>query len=505
MTASRQPTNHPSYFIEGDTVIWSHSDRPLWAKDGSPLPIAHPQAFRCIDGRWFTDGEHVIVQAQQGSAAVWYYFYRIENADIATFEVLNERYARDARQAYFITGKTIRTRSPQAFRPLVYQDWRWPENGPLEPVTCMHDYYAVDAESAYFNGKRVIDADGATVVGLPGNYIADAGHVYYFGQRIEADRASLVVAPSGDGPLRMTDKIGPIDVGQRMTALDHRQVEQWRDFFTAQPALQDYWWHRLQAPAAQATPAQEVEYGGHRLTGLDPATFAAREMPVGHGLTGVFCGDAHGIHWLHWYADGPCELTLLSSQPISSLETLGDGYLSDGVTVFYAPNHYQTPQALRKVDPAGFTVLQGPWARDASRAFYRGKAKKGVNPDALRIAGCYAWDEAQLFCDDKPLKVAVPHDTLQVPHPGFLLAGDQLFFGRRPVSAKRVHLPTLEFLNADFARDRKHAYIIGYVNLVAIDGADPATFRVLENGRAADAAREYDAAALKEASAPATD
>lgn len=94
-------------------MIWSHDDGPLWAKDGSPLPIAHPQAFRCIDGRWFTDGEHVIVQAQQGSGAAWYYFYRIENADIATFEVLNERYARDARQAYFIAGKTIRTRSPQ--------------------------------------------------------------------------------------------------------------------------------------------------------------------------------------------------------------------------------------------------------------------------------------------------------------------------------------------------------------------------------------------------------
>jgi len=505
MTASRQPTNHPSYFIEGDTVIWSYNDRPLWGKDGNPLPIARPQAFRCIDGRWFTDGEHVIVQAQQGSGTAWHYFYRIEDADPATFEVLNERYARDARQAYFITGKTIRTRSPQAFRPLTYQGWHWPESGPLQPVACTHAYYAVDAESAYFNGKRVIGADGATVVGLPGNYIADARHVYYFGQRIDADRASLVVAPNGDGPLRMTDKLGPIDDGKRRTALDQDEVERWRDFFAALPTLQDYWWHRLQAPAAEATPARDVLYDGHRLTGLDPDTFAARELPVGHGFTGVFCGDAHGIHWLHRYSEGPCELTLLSSRPICSLQTLGDGYLSDGVTVFYAPNHYETPQALRKVDPAGFTVLQRSWARDASRAFHRGTAKKGVNPDTLRIAGCYAWDDAQLFCDGKPLKVAAPHDALQVPHPGFLLAGEQLFFGRRPVSARRVHLPTLEFLDADFARDRKHAYIVGYVNLVAIDGADPATFRVLGKGRAADAAREYDAAALKEASAPATD
>jgi len=38
MTASRQPTNHPSYFIEDDTVIWSDNDQALRAKDGSRCP-----------------------------------------------------------------------------------------------------------------------------------------------------------------------------------------------------------------------------------------------------------------------------------------------------------------------------------------------------------------------------------------------------------------------------------------------------------------------------------
>ncbi len=498
MPAKLQPTNHPSYCIDGDTVLWH--GRPLWAKDGSPLPVAHPRAFRCVAGRWFTDGEHVIVQAQQGSGSVYYYFYRIEDPDLATFEVLNERYARDARQAYYITGKTIRTRSPHAFRPLAYQGWRWPENGPLEPVECVHAYYAVDHEAAYLNGKRIAGADGATVVGFDGSYIADASHVYYHGRRIEADRASFVVAPNGDGPLQMTDRIGPIDHGKRQTVIDNGEAERWRDFFTALPALQDYWWHRLQAPAARP---REVEYGGHRLTGLDPDSFAVHELRLVHGLPGVFCGDARGIHWLYSCGEGHCELIPLSTQAITGLRQLDEHYVSDGVTVFFVPNHYETPQALRKVDPAAFTVLRGGWARDAGRAFYLGTVKKGVAPQALRLEGCYAWDADQLFCDGKPLKVGVPHDTLQVPHPGFLLAGDQLFFGRRPVSARRVHLPTLEFLDHDFARDRRHAYIVGYISLVAIDGADPASFRVLGKGRAADAMREYDAGALKDATAPA--
>lgn len=118
------------------------------------------------------------------------------------------------------------------------------------------------------------------------------------------------------------------------------------------------------------------------------------------------------------------------------------------------------------------------------------------------MAGCYAWDDAQLFCDGKPLKVTVPHANLTVPHPAFLLAGEQLFYGRRPVSSKRVHLPTLEFLDGDFARDRHSVYIVGYVNLVAIDGADLASFRVTAPGKAEDALRSYDAKTLKDETAP---
>ncbi|WP_175856652.1 DKNYY domain-containing protein [Burkholderia anthina] len=104
--------------------------------------------------------------------------------------------------------------------------------------------------------------------------------------------------------------------------------------------------------------------------------------------------------------------------------------------------------------------------------------------------------------DGKPLQVDVPASAFRVLHPMFLRAGDKLFFGRRPVSTKRVHLPTLEFIDDDFARDRQHAYLVGHVSLVEIDGADPATFRVVEPGTAQDAIRRYDARTLRDATAP---
>ncbi|MBN3796084.1 DKNYY domain-containing protein [Burkholderia sp. Ac-20392] len=494
-----QDTNHPDYAIAGDTVIRRADGLPLWAKDGKPLPIERPHAFRCIGGRWFTDGVHVIVQGQLGSAMVMLYYYRIEDADLDTFEILNQRYARDARQAYYITGRTIRTRSPHTFRPLVYETWNRPADGRgVTFETCEHEYIATDDESIYMNGRRINGSHGASAIGFPGGYFADADRVYYYGRPKDIDRASFLCGPDEAGYLRCTDRIGPIESGERQTVQETRLFDDWRSFFTMRPELRDYWWHRQQQPAADTT----VRFQDATLTGFDPATFAARETLFDFGSIDWLCGDAHGIHWAYrTCAEMPIELTRFSDQPIDALRVLGPHYFTDGVTVFYAFTPAQ-PQPLRGADPAAFRVLSGGWARDATRAFHLGVVKKGIDPDRLQVEGSYAWDGERLFCDGKPLQVDVPASALQVLHPTFLRAGDKLFFGRRPVSTKRVHLPTLEFLDDDFARDSKHAYIVGYVSLVEIDGADPATFRVVEPGTAEDSTRRYDARTLRDATAP---
>lgn len=504
MPAQRTPTNHPSYIIQGDVVVrTSHGlDRPLWAKDGSPLPVANPEGFRCIAGRWFTDGVHVIVQAQQGSSMAYEYYYRIEDADLESFEVLNERYARDIHQAYYITGRTIRSKSPSTFHPLIYPAWRASDENvqSLQPETRLHAYYAADSEAIYSCGKRIAGSDGASVQALDVSYIVDASHVYYRGKRIDAERASFVLGLDrhGQGTLRATDRDGPVAFGKRQTMLDQHQVEEWRPFFETHPQLKDYWWHRMQMPTRRE---REVEYRGHHLSGLDPESFATIDIDLGHGLRGTVVGDAEGIHWLSFSGDGHVyELHPLSAQPITALRVLDQRYFTDGAGVYYV--EYGSPQLMRKVSPHDFRVLEGGWARDTHRAFYLGTTKKDVNPDRLQLAGCYAWDDGQLFCDGKPLKVATPHAQLIVPHPAFLLAGEQLFYGRRPVSSRRVHLPTLEFLDNDFARDRDRVYIVGAISLVAIDGADLASFRVVAPGEAEDVARSYDAPTLREETAP---
>lgn len=494
-----RPTNHPEYVIRDNAVVRLWRNLPLWTREETPLPIERPRDFRCIRGRWFTDGVHVIVQAQQGAAIAREYYYRIDDADIATFTVLNERYARDARQAYFITNRTIRTRSPHAFRPLDFERWYERDDGTLFTQLRPHEYYAVDRESIYMNGRRIAGSDGASAAGFEGGYAVDAQRVYYYGKPTEIDRESFVSGPL-DGRLRFTDRVGPINHGKRMTALEHRQIEEWNAFFMTRPDLQDYWWHRLR----RRSDAPAVIYDGLRLAGLDPASFGTHTFRYGPDWEprGTACGDAHGVHWLHRYSEHNARLERISDQPITALRELGRHYFTDGAVVFYSPNHYQTPTPLRRVAPATFRVLDQGWASDGSRAFCLGVEKKGVNAARLHIEGSYAWDGARLFYHGTPLVVDVPHEQLAVPHAGFLRAGDKLFAGRRPISARRVHLPSLEFLGDDYARDARKVYLIYFPRLIEIADADPATFRVTGPGEACDARRRYDTKALRDAVDP---
>lgn len=496
-----------------------YDDRPLWAKDGTPLPVAAPERFRSLEfayperlpgytkQRWFTDDVAIYVQAQQGSAVAYIYFYRIDDADIASFQVLNERYARDARRAYYITGKTLRPLRPDAFLPVWAQ---WQELDAVGNVVCSQvredKYFATDGCHLYVCGVRMKDVDAASMEFLGGAYWGDQGHVYVNRRKVDADRASFVAIAQTFSPddrgLWATDRLGPFGrSGERDLRTEQALRDEWAPFFAAHPELSDYWWHR--AADAQLTP---VTYRGVVLHGLERASFAAIKVPSFFpGLEMGLCGDDNGIHCLHLYSEGRGDipangsLTRVSDAPINQVKVISPGYWSDGKTVFLQPNHYETSRPLIKAHQPSFVVMAGGWAKDQARIYYCGVEKKGLDQKRFQVHGCYAWDDRQLFCDGKPLCANTDHDKLKVPHPTFLLTDKSLYCGRRPVSSNRVHLPTLEFLDQDFARDRKQVFLVTDLGLHEVIGADPLQFRVDIPGVGTDGVRNYVAKELRDA------
>lgn len=157
-------------------------------KQGNPLDV-DAGSFKAFGGRWLHDRHRVYGEGEYGAQRKTYW-YEVEGADIATFEALNLRYARDRERAYYITGKTIRTKSPAAFEivPQVSLNYRdhscdFRRDGSI---------LARDRESVYFYGARLKGARPATFRELGHDYATDDTDVWYLDEkRIKIGRAHV--------------------------------------------------------------------------------------------------------------------------------------------------------------------------------------------------------------------------------------------------------------------------------------------------------------------------
>jgi hypothetical protein len=235
------------YTHDGRTVYFD--GKPLTGRNGERID-ADAASFKALGGRWLCDRHQVYGQGLYGAQQT-FYWYVVEGADAATFETLNLRYARDRGQAYYITGKTIRTKSPDAFAivPELRLNYR---DGTRDPL---HDSSVIarDREAVYFYGARLKKAKPENFHVLGHGYATDGTNVWFLDEKkiIEgADAASFTVPSPGEPHVRhhssghgVTDRYRPYVDGEPCDP--QAVIEVWRPFFEARPDLQDWWWHRL--------------------------------------------------------------------------------------------------------------------------------------------------------------------------------------------------------------------------------------------------------------------
>ena len=479
-TARVRYCNHPSYRVINDQVYKGF--KPLHQKDGTPLPVANPDDFQMLAHRWGTDGQSIIVQAQQGSNISYEYFYRIDNADLTTFTVLNERYAKDKQRAYYLTGKTIRYVGN--FHLLKCWQPAFDECGRVVSATEYEDdYFAVDDSFVYAAGTRLRDAHGPSFRHLGFDYYRDHQHVYRRQKRLDVDAESFVVTQlcrndQDYSPVLAGDKNGPLGSGG---IIDAAMQKAWAPYFEAHPQLEGYWWHRLQATTeaaqthTQTQPLQAIGLGfelgdhvyfhGRVINGLDAASFRLLDTHL--------CGDAQGLYLIPFHNAQTEVPERFSQEPAEHFRSLGSPYLTDGKAVFCHRVFYHPPEPMRKAQVATFESCGHGWAKDREAVYYYGEAKKRLRPSETRILGTYAVSPTLIFSEGKPLDVAFDPDEIRVPHPDFLQLGTRkLFCHRRPLSAKRIDLASFEFLTDRYARDRHRIYHYdGYATLTEVDEA----------------------------------
>lgn len=234
------------YTHDGHTVYFD--GRPLVDRQGNALQV-DAESFEPVGGRWLRDRYRIFGQGEFGPLRKSYW-YVVEGAHRATFQALNLRYARDQERAYYITGKTIRTKSPDAFEivPMLRLNYRDGTRELLPDISVT----ARDREAVYFYGARLKGARPEHFRELGHDYATDGETVWYLEEKklIEgADAATFTVPGPGEPPVRSrrghcaTDRLRPYARAERCDP--EECFNDWRPFFEAKPEFSGWWWHRL--------------------------------------------------------------------------------------------------------------------------------------------------------------------------------------------------------------------------------------------------------------------
>lgn len=234
------------YSHDGERVFFK--GEPLRDRAGASLTL-DAASFRHLGGRWYTDGSRFLGQGElRGSRDRWYW-WTLEGADPESFRALNLRYAKDAAQAWYVTGKTIRTRSPAAFEIVPRLGFNWRTG---EAKTNLDDsLVARDAERVYSYGVALRGADPARFRSLGQDYWTDDQRVWTDDGKTPvegADAASFLV-PRPSDPLvdrqggDATDRDRPYDRGRPVPSL--AAYESWSAFFLARDDRAEWWGGRV--------------------------------------------------------------------------------------------------------------------------------------------------------------------------------------------------------------------------------------------------------------------
>ena len=127
--------------------------------------------------------------------------FKVENVDLGTFKILNDKYAKDRKNVYFSGNKSFEDVDSKTFEVLpqyyskdknnVYRpinEWIHKINGANpKTIKVLNEFYSKDDKNVYYDMDKILDADvnSFEITGKERYYAKDKNSVYYLGEKIE--------------------------------------------------------------------------------------------------------------------------------------------------------------------------------------------------------------------------------------------------------------------------------------------------------------------------------
>ena len=339
--------------------------------------------------------------------------FKVENVDLGTFKVLNDKYAKDVKNVYFSGNKSFEDVDAGTFEVLpadyskdknnVYS----PENGWTQRVNganpktikVLNQFYLKDDKNVFFNDKKILGADANSFIALDkeNGYAKDKNSVYYFGQKVEgADPKTFEVI--SDGEYSKDDK-NVYASGEIIKGADPKTFREFPETSYSRDKNNLYYYYGEDKFLGKIDEnkfeflddfiirnGNEIYFYGNKLKLKDAKKF---KLIKNTGIMTISKIIVYGKNDENVYVVTPDDalgnIRIIENADKDTFEVMENNrYSKDKNNIYYLGNYGIVK--LEDVDRVSFVISeQFPFSYDRKNVYYAGKKVNGVTSAGLKV------------------------------------------------------------------------------------------------------------------------
>ena len=339
--------------------------------------------------------------------------FKVENVDLGTFKVLNDKYAKDVKNVYFSGNKSFEDVDAGTFEVLpadyskdknnVYS----PENGWIQRVNganpktikVLNQFYLKDDKNVFFNDKKILGADANSFIALDkeNGYAKDKNTVYYFGQKVEGANAKTFEVIS-DGEYSKDDK-NVYASGEIIKGADPKTFREFPETSYSRDKNNLYYYYGEDKFLGKIVEnnfeflnhsivrnGNEIYFYGKKLKLKDAKKF---KLIKNTGIMTTSKIIVYGKNDENVYVvtpdDAPGNIRIIENADKDTFEVMENNrYSKDKNNIYYLGNYGIVK--LEDVDRVSFVISeQFPFSYDRKNVYYAGKKVDGVTSAGLKV------------------------------------------------------------------------------------------------------------------------
>ena len=339
--------------------------------------------------------------------------FKVENVDLGTFKVLNDKYAKDVKNVYFSGNKSFEDVDAGTFEVLpadyskdknnVYS----PENGWIQRVNganpktikVLNQFYLKDDKNVFFNDKKILGADANSFIALDkeNGYAKDKNSVYYFGQKVEGANPKTFEVIS-DGEYSKDDK-NVYASGEVIKGADPKTFREFPETSYSRDKNNLYYYFGEDKFLGKIFEnnfeflddfiirnGNEIYFYGKKLKLKDAKKF---KLIKNTGIMTTSKIIVYGKNDENVYVvtpdDAPGNIRIIENADKDTFEVMENNrYSKDKNNIYYLGNYGIVK--LEDVDKVSFVISeQFPFSYDRKNVYYAGKKVDGVTSAGLKV------------------------------------------------------------------------------------------------------------------------